>query len=79
MYTPRNPPMQWDPQWAAQEFQNIRASMQEAVDGVIYKTLYAEPSRIYDGLTVKADGTTWDPGSGAGCYQYRGGAWRFLG
>lgn len=23
-----------------------------------------------------ADGTTWDPGSGAGTYQWRGGAWQ---
>lgn len=48
-------------------------------DGVILNTLYAAPDKTPEGLTVKADGTTWNPGSGAGTYQWRGGAWRFLG
>jgi len=79
MYVPRTPPAQWDPAWFAQEQQNIRKELEAAVNGVILNTLYAEPSRVYEGLTVKADGTTWNPGSGAGTYQYRGGAWRFWG
>lgn len=79
MYTPRPVPANYDRQWVEQEIQNIRAALSAAVDGVIYNTLYAEPPRLYEGLTVKADGTVWDPGSGAGAYQYRGGAWRFLG
>lgn len=32
-----------------------------------------------EGLVVKADTTTWTPGSRAGFYGYRGGAWHFLG
>jgi len=28
---------------------------------------------------VYADGTTWNPGSGAGLYQWRGSAWAFIG
>lgn len=43
------------------------------------KKLYAEPSRVYDGLVVYADGTTWDPGSGEGYYGYYGAAWHKLG
>jgi hypothetical protein len=26
-------------------------------------------------MTVNADGTNWDPGAGAGLYQYLGAAW----
>ena len=31
-----------------------------------------------EGLVAFADGDSWDPGSGAGLYEYRGGAWRKL-
>jgi len=43
------------------------------------ETLYAVPSKLYDGLTVLADGTTWNPGSGQGVYTYYAGAWNYLG
>lgn len=42
-------------------------------------TSHAEPARLFDGLIVLADGVNWNPGSGAGFYGYRAGAWRFLG
>lgn len=42
-------------------------------------TLYAQPSRIFDGMIVKADGTSWNPGSGAGIYARVGTTWKFLG
>jgi hypothetical protein len=41
--------------------------------------LHAEPSKQVEGMIRQADGTNWDPGSGAGLYQFRGGSWRFLG
>ena len=34
-----------------------------------------EPSKPRDGMTVYADGTNWNPGSGAGMYFYASGAW----
>ena len=43
------------------------------------KTLYAAPTKYGEGTLVKADGTTWNPGAGAGVYCFRGGAWTFLG
>lgn len=39
---------------------------------------YSAPNRVYEGMLVYADGTTWDPGSGAGLYQYRSTAWVFI-
>lgn len=75
MYTPRPVPANYDRQWVEQEIQNIRKALSEPVDSVILNTLYAEPSRIYEGMTVKADGTTWNPGGGAGVYSRIGGAW----
>lgn len=67
------------PAWLVRELRAIQESQQAEVDGHVYRTLYAEPSRLKEGLTVKADGTTWDPGSGAGLYQYRASAWVKLG
>lgn len=63
----------------ANEFRKLAQALNAAVDGVVYRTLYAEPARLFDGLTVKADGTTWNPGAGAGIYTYYGGAWNKLG
>lgn len=39
---------------------------------------YSPPPKFGDGVVVLADGTSWDPGSGAGYYGYRDGAWRKL-
>ncbi len=62
------------PRFLATELQQIAREM-ATVQAVILQTLYAAPSRIYEGMLVKADGTSWDPGSGAGVYARVGGAW----
>lgn len=33
------------------------------------------PTRPREGMIVSADGTNWNPGAGAGAYEYKGGAW----
>lgn len=40
---------------------------------------YVAPSKPRDGQTMLADGTSWNPGSGAGVYTYYGSAWHKLG
>ena len=40
---------------------------------------HAEPAHPRDGVIVLADGTNWNPGSGAGYYGYHNSAWTFLG
>jgi hypothetical protein len=37
------------------------------------------PAKPREGMLRQADGTHWNPGSGGGVYNYRGGSWRFLG
>lgn len=61
------------------ELEKIAFATSEESDYVLLKTIYAAPKRIREGMIVKADGTTWNPGSGAGVYCYRAAAWRFLG
>ncbi len=43
-----------------------------------FPTYNTEPERVYDGLTLYADGTNWNPGDGAGLYIYHSGEWIFL-
>lgn len=62
-----------------QELQNISRSMSEGNEFLLLEMRYAAPSKPRDGMVVLADGTSWNPGSGAGYYGYRAGAWRFLG
>jgi hypothetical protein len=66
-----------------QQFLEIELyKIKDAVDllaaGHLDKT-YVEPTRPREGDLVYADGTTWNPGSGLGIYQYRAAAWVFIG
>lgn len=61
------------------ELQRLSRELQLAQPFTILETLYVEPKKPREGMIVKADGTTWNPGSGAGFYGYRASAWRFLG
>lgn len=65
-------------QWLEQEFRRIAEAFQE-VEFIRLQELHAEPDRPRDGNVVLADGTDWDPGSGAGYYGYQSGSWTFLG
>ena len=56
--------------------------VQTQFDLAVAKTILflgTPPERIYEGLTVGANGTTWDPGSGKGIYTFYDGGWKKLG
>ena len=57
-----------------QEFEAIARSQAEQTT-IELRPIYAAPARPREGMIVSADGVSWDPGSGAGAYEYRGGAW----
>lgn len=67
------------PEWLVRELRSIQEASNSVVDNVTLRTLYAQPKKLYDGLTVLADGTTWNPGGGRGVYTYYGSAWNKLG
>ena len=46
--------------------------------GLQLQPQYVEPFRPREGYVVYADGTEWNPGSGAGLYYYDGSAWVFI-
>ena len=63
------------PAFLLQELANLRSQLAAAQSSLYLQTLYAAPDRPRDGLIVLADGTTWNPGAGAGVYARVGGAW----
>lgn len=67
------------PQFLQQELQNINLALTEPNQFYRLEMLFKTPPKPRDGMIVLADGTSWNPGSGAGYYGYRAGAWRFLG
>ncbi len=67
-----------DPAIAA-ELAKIAQAMETPDPFITLDTLYAAPKKYREGTVVKADGVVWNPGSGAGVYCRRGGAWTFLG
>lgn len=66
--------------WLNDELSRVaRESTEPSVTGMRFKTLNVVPPRVYEGLTVLADGTNWNPGAGQGVYTYYGAAWHKLG
>ena len=59
------------------ELNRISASLAVDVSLTIEKVFVA-PARPQDGDIVYADGTSWNPGSGAGVYAYLNGVWEKL-
>ena len=61
------------------ELNKIAQAMETPDPALALDTLYAPPNKFRDGTIVKADGTTWNPGSGEGAYCFYASAWHFLG
>ena len=57
------------------ELQRISEALEQAVDHVTLRVLTVAPARPRDGVVVCADGTLWNPGSGAGIYARIAGSW----
>lgn len=70
------------PAWVAQETQNIAKAMAAPQEFALLKVNHKSP-RVPSDTTVAmlaiADGTNWNPGSGAGLYRYQNGSWTFIG
>lgn len=63
------------PGFLLQELANLRKAMEQPQPYVFLDTLYVAPTRPREGMVVKADGTNWNPGGGAGLYARVSGAW----
>lgn len=56
------------------ELEKLVQSLPEQEE-IVLSPLYRAPDKPRDGMVVFADGTHWNPGSGQGLYERRGGAW----
>lgn len=73
-YTPGPIPMDAPP-WMLRELQAVSQSTYGAAPYVQMQVQYREPTKLREGMLIVADGTLWDPGSGAGAYLRIGAAW----
>lgn len=65
--------------WLATELKNLKQALDSAQPFVRLQVTHVAPTRVQDGDMYEVDGTNWDPGSGAGTYIRRAGAWVKLG
>lgn len=79
-YTPGILSDTYDPQQLQFELERLASALEEYTGSkLILEPQSVEPSKVVEGMVVNADGTNWDPGSGAGYYGRVSGAWVFLG
>lgn len=78
-YNPDNPPADVSdlPRYLYQELIKIQAAINLLSAGHL-DVVYVAPSKPRQGDIRYADGTEWNPGSGAGLYYYDGSAWTFI-
>jgi hypothetical protein len=79
MYWPTTPPDSSNvSSWTMGELITLARLLNDGQPMLILPPQYAAPDRPRAGMVVNADGTTWNPGGGAGLYQYLSGSWTKL-
>ncbi len=80
IYTPNEPPSAPEDmqRYLREEFNRIAAAISLLALGHL-DVVYVAPLKPRTGDLRNADGTSWNPGSGAGVYRYNGTTWNFLG
>ncbi len=58
-----------------EELMRVSATLDDLADGRYVEIRYAAPVKPQEGHLAWADGTNWNPGSGAGMYEYKAGSW----
>lgn len=78
-YTIAHIPEEYSRDWMYSELKKIQDAILELESNRI-KLIpsHAAPIRPREGDVVNADGSDWNPGSGAGLYEYKGAAWSKL-
>lgn len=69
------PPADLKDQYAYQELLDLARAISESQSELQLQVLYVAPEKPRAGMVAHADGTSWNPGSGAGPYAYIGGTW----
>lgn len=66
------------PAYLAREFGNVANGFNDPANSLQLNPLGVAPGKPRTGLVVYANGSTWNPGAGAGVYVYTGAAWSKL-
>ena len=53
----------------------LAETLNSQVQQVQFQPLAVAPTKPREGWVAYANGTNWNPGAGAGVYEYRAGAW----
>lgn len=61
--------------WIADELRRVASALAEQ-ESIQLSPRGTAPARPRPGMMACADGALWDPGSGAGIYEFRGGTWQ---
>lgn len=84
-YSPKQTPVVNDRElqlvvrWLEDELREIASSIEvPEVEIQSFSILNTAPSKPSNGDVAYADGTNWNPGSGAGLYERKAGAWSKL-
>lgn len=81
-YTPREVPQDLEslPAWLKDEIHSLSLEINYLRPQAIYMELtHVAPTKVRTGELRMADGTDWNPGSGAGLYRWNGSSWTFIG
>lgn len=65
--------------WATSQFQLIARAWGDKIDRIRFNPLGQAPDRLRTGDVIFANGTNYDPGDGAGLYEYNGTALKKVG
>jgi len=65
-------------EWIQRELQKVQSAFSDAT-ALELRSIHVAPPLPRTGMVVYADGTSWNPGSGAGWYGYNGTLWIPLG
>lgn len=79
IYVPGEIPAEYEATFFAGELRRVSAQLHEME--LPYMQLIVQhvaPAKVFEGMLLKADGTDWNPGHGAGVYVYQESGWKPL-
>jgi hypothetical protein len=78
-YTAEAPPLGVDvgalADFVHRELQRVSENLELIEQGRFLPIRYTAVAKPREGMLVVADGTSWNPGAGAGLYEYKAGLW----
>ncbi len=63
------------PTFVDQEFSRVEEAQFQGRPYFTLDIARSAPAKVWEGMVMIADGTNWNPGSGAGLYYRLGGVW----